>query len=144
MNFTKNFKAALAGIVSGISLGLILKLVEYITGLKVYTLLLNVDYVPVLRNYEMTELGEFALHLVISIILAIAIQAYLQKKEWDTRKKRRFITQLSISVGVILYPTTMLSDRTPEFTSTYSFLTWIIAHALYGKVLGYTLVSKKL
>lgn len=144
MNFTQNFKAAFAGIVSGIFLGLIMKLVEYITGLKVYTLLLNVDYVPVLRNYEITELGEFALHLVISIILAIAIQEYLQKKEWDTSKKKRFITLLSIAVGVILYPTTMLSERTPEFTNTYSFLTWIIAHTLYGKVLGLSLTNKKL
>jgi uncharacterized membrane-anchored protein YitT (DUF2179 family) len=80
LNFTQNLKAAFAGIVSGIFLGLILKLVEYVTGLKVYTLLLNVDYVPLLRNYEITELGEFALHIVISIILAIAIQEYLQKK----------------------------------------------------------------
>lgn len=144
MNFSEKLKAAFAGIVSGIFLGLILKLVESVTGLKVYTLLLNVDYVPLLRNYEIKEFDEFALHLVISIILAIAIQAYLQRKEWDTSKKRRFITLLSIAVGVILYPTTMLSERTPEFTSSYSFLTWIIAHTLYGKVLGLSLTNKKL
>ena len=144
MNFSEKLKAAFAGIVSGIFLGLILKLVESVTGLKVYTLLLNVDYVPLLRNYEIKEFDEFSLHLVISIILAIAIQAYLQRKEWDTSKKRRFITLLSIAVCVILYPTTMLSERTPEFTSSYSFLTWIIAHTLYGKILGHILIIKKL
>jgi hypothetical protein len=139
LNSTQIGKATLAGIVSGIFLGLILKLVEYVTGLKVYTLLLNVDYVPVLRNYETTELGEFVLHLMISIMLALTLQSYLQTKEWDMSKKKKFITLLSIAVGIILYPTTMLSERTPELTNIYAFLSWIIAHAVYGKVLAYIL-----
>ncbi|MEH7886881.1 hypothetical protein V7654_21490 [Bacillus sp. JJ1609] len=141
MNFAQIVKAGMAGIISGVILGLILKIVEYITNLKVYLLLLNVEYVPVLKNYEIPEAGEFGIHLVISILLAISIQAYMLKKAWGIKRKERFTVFLSIAVGVLLYPTTMLSERTPEITSIYAFLFWISAHALYGWILG-TMLKK--
>lgn len=141
MNFTDIFKAATSGITSGLFLGLSLKFVEYLTHLKVYTLLLNVDYVPVLKNYEIGEVGEFGLHLLISILLAILVHIYLLKKDWGLKRKKKYVIMISIAVGVFLYPTTMLSERTPEITSTSAFLFWIIAHALYGWVLALMLTK---
>ncbi|WP_423410561.1 hypothetical protein AABM38_11800 [Heyndrickxia sp. MSNUG] len=141
MNLEQIFKAGVAGIISGVILGLILKLVEYMTNLKVYTLLLNVDYFPVLKKFEIPEAGEFGIHLFISIILAILVQNYMRKKAWGTKRTKHFTVILSIAVGVLLYPTTMLSERTPEITSTYAFLFWICAHALYGWVLA-TMLKK--
>jgi len=141
LNFAQIFKAGVAGVISGVILGLVLKLVEYITNLKVYILLLNVDYVPVLKNFEITEAGEFGIHLVISILLAITVQIYLLKKAWGIKRKKKFTVILSIAVAVLLYPTTILSERTPEITSTYAFLFWISAHALYGWTLG-TMLKK--
>lgn len=72
-----------AGIAAGILLGLFLKIIEHITSLGVYTLLLNVDYVPLLKELKLSELVEFALHLAISILLSIALAIFLKQKNWS-------------------------------------------------------------
>ncbi|PWW29578.1 hypothetical protein DFO73_104218 [Cytobacillus oceanisediminis] len=66
-------KGILSGFVSGIFLGLFLKVIEVMSGVKVYTLLLNVDYIPILKNYSFPEFVEFLLHLIISVIVAAAL-----------------------------------------------------------------------
>lgn len=131
-----------AGIASGLFLGLFLKVVEHITTLKVYTLLLNIDYIPVLKDMDFTEAGEFGLHLIISIVLSIIIQFYLMRKDWSSAGKVKFVLGVSLVVGLLLYPTTLLSDRTPSITSASSFLFWMLAHGLYGVVLGIMLTLK--
>ena len=71
-----------AGITSGIFLGLFLRMIEHVTSLKVYTPLLNVDYVPVLKELKLPELIEFAPHLVISVLLSILLTIFLKSKNW--------------------------------------------------------------
>lgn len=51
------------GLISGILLGLFLKLVENITGILVYTLLLNIDFIPGVGAIKWTEPIEFIFHL---------------------------------------------------------------------------------
>ncbi|RSD29053.1 hypothetical protein [Mesobacillus subterraneus] len=126
-----------SGVVAGIFLGLFLKAVEYITGLKVYTLLLNVDYIAILKDYAFPEFVEFVFHLVISVLLSLVTYYYLLKRT----SKMRLVINLSLLVGFLLYPTTMLSDRTPEINSTYAFLFWMLGHGLYGVVLGWMLTN---
>jgi hypothetical protein len=133
-------KAVIAGIISGVALGLFLKIIESGSGLKVYTLLLNVDYIPVVNTMELTESAEFGLHLIISIVLSICIQYYLLQKNWMQKEKLRFAVKVSLIVGLLLYPTTLLSERTPEMTNLYAFLFWMIGHSLHGWVLGILLV----
>lgn len=135
-------KTVLSGLTSGVILGLFLKLMEYLTGKKVYILLLNVDYVPLLKDYNTTELFEFVLHLVISILLALALRIFLLKN-MTMKDARRFVLWISSMIGVILYPTTMFSDRTPEFTDLYAFLIWMAGHVLYGWVLGFFLAEQE-
>ena len=67
---------------SGVALGLFLNLIESVIGLKVYTLLLNVDYIPILKNFKLSELIEFLLHLVVSVVLSLVIHVYLVNKDW--------------------------------------------------------------
>ncbi|CAM3958823.1 hypothetical protein [Mesobacillus zeae] len=73
-------KGAAAGLVSGVFLGLFLKVIEFSTSEKVYTLLLNVDYVPVLKRYQFSELVEFVLHLIVSVVLGIGVSFVLRIK----------------------------------------------------------------
>lgn len=136
-------KPTAAGLVSGLILGLFLKLIESVIGLKVYTLLLNVDYIPILKNYKLSELNEFLLHLVVSVGLSLFIHVYLVNKDWSVDQKMKFVIKLAIVVGLLLYPTTMLSERTPAVTSIYSFLFWMVGHGLYGVILGKLLISEK-
>lgn len=130
-------KGFLNGIISGVALGVFLKIIENVTGIKVYTLLLNVDYVPVLNKVELTEWAEFTLHLIISIMLSITMQYYLQQKKWAKKEKVKLVMVVSLVIGLLLYPTTILSERTPELTDLNAFLIWMTGHGLYGVILGF-------
>lgn len=140
---SNKIKVSAAGLFAGIILGLFLKLVQSLTGLKVYTLLLNVDYIPILKNYKFSEINEFFLHLVISMALGFFVYEFLKGKLWSNDRKKILVLKLSLVVGLLLYPTTMFSGRTPTITSTNSFLLWMAGHALYGIILGKMLIFIK-
>ncbi len=120
-----------------------LRIIQSITNLKVYTLLLNVDYVPILKDMHLPEIVEFGLHLVISVILAFGVNLYIFKEELQKEKIPGFVIKIGLVVGLLLYPTTLLSDKTPEITSSFSLLFWMAGHGLYGAVLGKLLVYDK-
>jgi magnesium-transporting ATPase (P-type) len=129
-----------AGVASGIILGLFLKWIEQTTNHKVYTLLLNVDYIPLLMRLSLNESVEFALHLVISIVISLFFVWLLRRSRWSPRENFSFIVAISLLIGILLFPTTMLSTRTPELTDFGALFYWIIGHVLYGGVLGFLLV----
>lgn len=130
-----------AGIAAGILLGLFLKIIEHITTLKVYTLLLNVDYVPVLKELKLPELIEFALHLVISVLLSILLAIFLKSKNWPRGRSLSWVSLVCLTVGLLLYPTTVLSNRTPELIDLAALLFWLVGHLLYGIALGWLLTG---
>ncbi|PAE25620.1 hypothetical protein [Bacillus sp. 7894-2] len=132
---------AFTGLLSGTFLGLFLKMAEITTGIKVYTLLLNVDYFPILKNYHFPELIEFGFHLIISVILGVSLLFLIKKYRW----KQIFIRTLFItfSIGVLLYPTTALSARTPELTSLPAIFIWLLGHLLYGLLLSVLFIKKR-
>ena len=136
-------KPLVGGLISGIVLGLFLKLIQSITRLKVYTLLLNVDYIPILKDLKLSEVVEFGLHMVISIGLAIVLNFYIIKKGLGKVAIHRFVIRVSLIGGLLLYPTTFLSERTPPITSGYAFLFWMAGHWIYGFVLGRVLSYKE-
>ncbi|MBY0163765.1 hypothetical protein [Paenibacillus lautus] len=132
-----------AGIAAGILLGLFLKIIEHITSLEVYTLLLNIDYVPVLKELKLSELVEFALHLVISVLLSIALAIFLKQKKWSRGRSLSWVSLVCLTVGLLLYPTTVLSDRTPELSDPAALLFWLAGHLLYGIALGWLLTKSR-
>lgn len=133
----------LAGIISGLILGFFLKIMELLTGAKVYILLLNIDYVPILKNFQFPEWSEFGLHILISIALSLILTQYMNGREWLAKQRIKFVTLVSIVVGILLYPTTLLSDRTPEFTDITAMILWLLGHVLYGAILGYMLRKER-
>lgn len=136
-------KPVWAGIASGIFLGLFLRMIEHVTSLEVYTLLLNVDYVPVLKELKLPELIEFALHLVISVLLSILLAIFLKSKNWPRARSLSWVSLLCLAVGLLLYPTTVLSNRTPELTDLNALLFWLAGHLLYGIALGWLLTGSR-
>ncbi|KON86404.1 hypothetical protein AF332_05930 [Sporosarcina globispora] len=129
-------KGALSGLISGTFLGLFLKMIEYASGVKVYTLLLNVDYIPILKDYHFPEAIEFAYHLIISVVLAVSLILLIKKYRWNRLQIIVRTLLITFSIGVLLYPTTALSDRTPEITSIYAIVFWLSGHLLYGLLLS--------
>jgi hypothetical protein len=132
-------KAVLAGLISGVFLGLFLKVVEKSTSLKVYTLLLNVDYVPIIQRFELAEIIEFSIHLFISVVMSMGLLFFLNKKYIPTNKRILIIVLFSLVIGIFLYPTTLLSDRTPSISDLPALGFWLLGHSLYGGMLGFLL-----
>ncbi|RLL42805.1 hypothetical protein D8M04_14745 [Oceanobacillus piezotolerans] len=127
-------KLIVIGIISGISLGLFLKLIEILTEEKVYTLLMNVDYIPLLKDYRLSELVEFSLHLIVSIALVIIL--YLCISRLDIHRKSTIYTIIISIIGIMLYFTTSFSERTPLVTDYLAFTYWVVGHLIYGIIVS--------
>jgi hypothetical protein len=135
-------KAIWAGIGAGLFIGIFFRIVEFEWNIKVYTLLLNVDYVPVLRNLTLTEATEFSLHMILSVVIAIVFFRLIQRKRYAGRVVVTFVIW-SLIVGSLLYLTTMLSSKTPSIFDTKAISVWLVGHALYGFLLA-LLMSKRI
>ncbi|MCI3922768.1 hypothetical protein MO973_21295 [Paenibacillus sp. TRM 82003] len=120
---------------SGFALGFFLKLVEAATGSKVYILLLNVDFVPGLPQ-PLPEWFEFALHLVVSVIIGSVYAALLYRFPAVRRRPIAAGIVAGLSAVPLFYPLTALSERTPAPDDLTALAWWIAGHLLYGIVLG--------
>ena len=123
-------------LVAGIFLGFFMKWLQDVTGYKVYTLLMNVDYIPILKEYTFPAWIEFTFHLIIAVILAYAIVWVAWKKYFTRKQLISFTILMNSMIAIMLYPTTALSIRTPPLFSFPSFWVWFLAHIAYGIVLG--------
>ncbi|MFF5995642.1 hypothetical protein AAGS61_12965 [Lysinibacillus sp. KU-BSD001] len=130
------FHTLVYSIIAGIFLGLLMKWMQYVTGYKIYTLLMNVDYIPIVKEYTFPEWVEFTFHLIIAVILTYVIVWIAWKKSFTSKQLISFTVIVNIVIAIALYPTTALSDRTPPLLSVPSFGLWLVAHIAYGVVLG--------
>ncbi|UOQ86534.1 hypothetical protein [Gracilibacillus salinarum] len=118
------------GTIAGMVLGVFLLVVESITGEKVYTLLLNVDFVPFLQN-RTSVLLEWFFHLLI---------AWMITWVYVTFTNRRMSTVLFISCAAALtyFPLTIIAvQSTPAVSNGMAILYWFIGHGLFGITLYY-------
>lgn len=122
------------GIITGLIMSYFFKAIEIATSYKVYTLLLNIDYIPILKDLQLSEFAEVGLHLFVSIFLTVCLYLFLCYSSYT--HKLVLCSIICVIVGILLYPTTLLSDRTPPFTSIPSILLWVTGHLLYGLALG--------
>lgn len=128
-----------AGTIAGVALGLLLKFLQQATGYKVYTLLLNIDYIPVLGSWHLAEFWEFILHLIVAVVLAFILMEIAIRRQLIGRTLIKLCIAINIGIAICYYPITILSERTPSVTSYPSLLLWVGAHALYGLLLGFLL-----
>jgi hypothetical protein len=126
------------GFVSGIILGIFLYIIELLTDKKVYTLLMNVDFIPILSNYTLPAWIEFSLHLVISLILSVGIQFSIIRMDIHHIMT---VTCIVVLPTIFLYfPLSMLATKeVPNVNDTVAFCYWSIGHIVYAVTLGYML-----
>ncbi|MFC3041216.1 hypothetical protein ACFOGI_13285 [Virgibacillus xinjiangensis] len=137
----KLLKRSAAGVIAGILLGICLKSFELITGKAVYTLLLNIDYIPLVSDWELGEGGEFLLHLMVSVVIAPVLHYLLS--HWHKERETVLYVAGSTVIGAAYYPVTILSEKTPALLDPAAFLLWISAHVLYGYVLAILLIYQE-
>ncbi|WP_411748311.1 hypothetical protein [Psychrobacillus psychrotolerans] len=136
-------RAAIYGMIAGLVLTLFLKVIQFMTGYKVYTLLLNIDYIPILNEFKFPEVVEVIFHLIVSVVLSIVLILII--RQLPTISAITIIALcvfVSFIIGGLYFPTTILSERTPPISSLPSFIYWMVGHVLYGSILGILLSSR--
>lgn len=130
-------KLILAGVFSAFILGGFLKVVQQVTGKAVYTLLLNVDYFPIVQNWQMGETMEFLLHVITSVILVLVL--YVGIGKIGVKRKCYPYILANLAIGGVLFLTTAFSVRTPDIMDIVAFIYWMAGHLIYGIVVGFFL-----
>ena len=131
MNGKASNRILLIGVFGGILLGLMTKWMELFSGIKVYQLLLNVDFIPIFGGVPWNEAWLFSFHLFISIFLTYGYAYIIQKRKIV---KRLAFANLFIIPAILLYfPLTFLS-KTMVLSSfdLSAFLLWALAHFIYS------------
>ncbi|WP_409305288.1 hypothetical protein [Peribacillus sp. SCS-155] len=131
----KNIAVGMAtGLLSGLILGFLLKLFESISGIRVYALLLNVDFLPAIGLTEWSEAWEFSFHLVTS--LAIGVAYTVLTSAWMIQKASgQFIVSflLVLPASLLYFP---LSFWAVEMLTSPSdlrgFGLWTAGHIVYA------------
>jgi hypothetical protein len=125
--------ALYAGMIAGFGLGFFLKGIERLTNIAVYTLLLNVDFIPVINKVLWPEWMEFFFHLIISLFIAAGFFSLLPKT------KHPYVTAFLLTLpAVFLYfPLALLAHKpVSKVNDIQAFFLWTTGHILYALVLG--------
>src|SRR5690625_3432875 len=112
------------GLLAGSIFGGLLKLIELLTDKKVYTLLLNVDYFPILKDVSRSELMDFMFHLIVSMIVVIVLFYCLKYMVRAYNVLDYF--WLNIVIEFVLYFTCCFSDWIVLFTDWFVFSLYIL------------------
>ncbi len=126
----------MSGLISGLVMAAFLRTVESFTGIKVYTLLLNVDYIPIAREATGIEWLELSMHMVVAIAVAWFVQTWIIKRTKQYMTAISFTILFSLIIGLLLFPSTILSERTPLLDDGAAWFWWLISHFIYGWILA--------
>ena len=122
------------GLISGILRGLFLKLVENITGILVYTLLLNIDFIPGIGAIKWTEPIEFIFHLLVSIVIGFVFVFLALKLQIGQNFKKLLGLSflLCIPTFALFFVLSLLAIKeVPVWNDWAAFGYWTIGHLFY-------------
>ncbi|QBP41588.1 hypothetical protein [Paenisporosarcina antarctica] len=131
-------KALYLGVVSGILLGLLLKLIESITTVRVYTLLLNIDFIPIIGGIAWGETVEFIFHVLVSIVIAfIFVYLVIRLRIEKSFTKLLFLSFILCLPTFFLYflLSSLAIKEVPAWNDWLAFTYWSVAHLFYVWVL---------
>ncbi|AYC29118.1 hypothetical protein [Paenisporosarcina cavernae] len=126
-------EGTLTGLLSGTILGLGLKMVEVTTNLNVYTLLLNVDFIPIIGSVQWNEVIEFAFHLIIAVVIGI-VYMYLRGRLELERFRSLLLVAVVLGFPTIFlyFPLSFLAIKdVPSWDDYAAFFWWSLIHILY-------------
>ncbi|MGE7760801.1 hypothetical protein [Peribacillus sp. NPDC097895] len=134
MNGKTFYKACLIGLINGIMLGLIMKWVEMFSGKQVYTLLLNVDFLPVFGAVSWSEPTLFFFHLLFSLAITFIYVFFLIRWKIFRGWHKHTLAVFAIIPAIMLYfPLSALSKSEVVLPSDLTaFFLWSILHLIYA------------
>lgn len=133
----KFLKGVWIGFWSGLILGLLFKWIQAVTEVNVYSLLLNVDFIPVIGKTDWSELTEFLFHTIVSVIIGI-VYVYLAKRRPYTFGQLTVLSLIVCSPTFFLYfilSSLAITDQVPGLTDWEAITYWIFGHLAYSLML---------
>lgn len=128
-------KLSISGVVAGIVLMSILKIVQLIAGSDAYVLLFNTDYIPLLPDWGPEDIGGVAFHFIFCIVSVVALFFILGPLQLEKSILPYF---LIYTIGsAVLYSLTGLTEREPTIDDPFSWAYWTSAHAVYAYAVGW-------
>lgn len=127
----------IAGTLAGIVLGLLLKGIQATSGVLVYTLLLNIDFIPVIGSIHWPESIEFLFHLIISLIIGV-VYSLGSYRFFHKRRVAQllFAYVLTLPTVFLYFPLTYLAEKpTPPLLDSVAITYWTLGHVVYAAVL---------
>ncbi|WP_245948137.1 hypothetical protein [Paenibacillus sambharensis] len=124
-------RGAAAGLTAGIGLGLLMKFIQYASGERVYTLLLNIDFVPGV-GARLPEAVEFLLHIAVAVPIGIL---YIQIVQRLGNSVPWAVAAGLLPAVITWLPLTQWSARTPSPDDAGAFIWWIAGHLVFGMLL---------
>ncbi len=139
-------KGALIGLLAGTLLGLVLKAFQLLTDIGVYTLLLNVDFLPFFGSILWPEWMEFLFHLIIAVIIGMLYGWVVDR--WNLKKAGRwwFSFMLTAPTIFLYFPLSYLAlKNVPPMDNLAAIALWTIGHLAFGASMPilYAMFTKK-
>ncbi|WP_181349160.1 hypothetical protein [Thalassobacillus sp. CUG 92003] len=125
------------GTIAGTIIGFLLLLMEKSTGKKVYTLLMNVDFLPIIGSISWPFYMEWLFHLMLSCAIGMVLVAILSYVS-PSRHQQRWLAASVLSLGAALsyFPLTILAVKeTPDVADPTALGGWMVSHLVYAVVL---------
>ena len=125
---------ALTGLISGVLMGFLMKLFQRLFQKDVYTLLLNIDFIPYFGTITFSETVEFIFHLLVALIIGIIFVCIAQKYKVATLRNLFLLSFVLTFPTIFLYfpLTTLAIKETPGVTDYFAFILWAIAHLFFA------------
>src|SRR5699024_8938143 len=57
---------------------------------------------------------------------------FVVKNNWGWQNILFYVSLGNMLIGLLIYPITLLSDRTPPLFSIFALNFWLVAHLIYG------------
>lgn len=127
----------LVGTIAGMALGIVLWAAEAATGIKVYTLLMNVDFIPWIGQIDWPVYMEWFFHMIISWGIGV-IYVFLLHYSVSDAPIHQWSLALTLATlaGLTYFPLTALAIKeTPAIDDIAAIAIWSAGHGLYAVVM---------
>lgn len=133
----KLLKGVWIGFWSGLILGLLLKWIQSVTGENVYTLLLNIDFIPIIGNVQWSEVTEFIFHMIVSLVIGIVFVFLAKRRKYTFGQLVILSLLISIPLPFLFFILSSLAVTAdvPAVNDWNAFLYWVFGHLTYSLLL---------
>lgn len=123
------------GVIAGTILAGFLKVIQMLTGIQAYSLLFNMDYIPLLRRVDTVFGMGYLFHYTFCVVSVLGLYFILGIFQLE-KNMIGYIVVYTIG-SAVLYTLTGLSEKPPSISDYLAWSYWSFGHALFGIAVGF-------